>query len=149
MATKLEPMTKRVDPRGYYRAETEDNYGIYKDDTMIFTYEPTDYNGGMACCGLEEISGFLFWLPKTAWCEELQHAFNSLMQTPYLSSGNKPAYRILTLNRTTGHKLANQPAWFIKCLDNYPGAYVIDWTSNPNTGNTDIKTYILPTYAKA
>lgn len=108
----------------------------------IFQY---DNAGNMNCCGMFEVSGWYFTSPKgMEYCEDMQKAFNALILNE-IHDDNGGTGSILLFNVTRNSKTQKivQPEWFIKCLENAPNSYELDWMHNTNTQSTDIKMFVI------
>ena len=154
MATKLTPKVPAKDtPEGKSRYIVKISHGYYDRDRGIWDTEKKSWvftisgDDMISCCGIHETHGFNFPMKKVEYSEELQTVFNEFINHDCLDDDGEPSLRYLVLNRRHGKDKANQPDWFIQCLENYPGATTLDWMKNRNTGTTDIKPYFLPIYA--
>ena len=155
MATKLTPKAPAKDKpeiKSRYIVKASSSY--YDADRGIWDTEKKSWvfsingDGMISCCGIHETFGFQFPMKKVEYSEELQTVFNEFISGGVLDDDGEPSLRYLVLNRSHGKDKANQPDWFIQCLENYPGATTLDWMANRNTNkSTDIKPYFLPIYA--
>lgn len=152
MATKL-AMKKKEDLKnefndfsvqlkdtGSYYFGTEPYQLLYKDKP-IFTY---NYVQGLQCCGIGEVTGWSFPSKQTiTYCEDLQKAFNALILKLNDTDGGQGSIFQFAVTRTRKTKKVVQPEWFVKCLEEAPNSYELDWMPNTNTGNTDIKLFVV------
>lgn len=152
MATKL-AMKKKEDPKnefndfsvqlkdtGSYYYDTDQYQLLYKDKP-IFTY---DYIQGLQCCGIVEVAGWSFPSKQTiTYCEDLQKAFNALILKLKDSSDGDGNIFQFAVTRASRTKKIVQPEWFVKCLEEAPNSYELDWMPNTNTRNTDIKLFVV------
>lgn len=111
----------------------EDEYALLNKGVPIFECYPNE----TSCCGLMELSEFHFRGSQLRYTEELQKSFNTIKA----NNSESKILLVTTRNHTTKELL--QPAWFMKCLENFPGAQHDDWRKNNNTEN-DIQVWILP-----
>lgn len=148
MATTLKPKVEKKEITSEYALTLKSGYYnhhlcIQHNKKDIFEAE---HEAIMAtCCGINEVGGFNFFKSTNEkYNDELQSVFNKYVNHHHLDQDGSPAIRVFVLNRLTKDKKTLQPDWFVQCLNNYPGATCLDWTHNPNTGDTDIKPYFLP-----
>lgn len=109
---------------------------------LIFQY---DNAGNMNCCGMFEVSGWYFTSPKgMAYCEDMQKAFNDLILNEiHDDDGGTGSILLFNVTRNSKTQEIVQPEWFIKCLENAPNSYELDWMHNTNTQSTDIKMFVI------
>lgn len=127
------------DAGSYYYGS--DRYQLLYKDKPIFTYDCVQ---GLHCCGIGEVTGWSFPSKQTiTYCEDLQKAFNALILKLKDTDGGQGSIFQFAVTRTRKTKKVVQPEWFVKCLEEAPNSYELDWMPNTNTGNTDIKLFVV------
>jgi len=149
MATTLKAINKKkplaAKKIGYtftVNSDWDSECTLNKDNRPIFRAEVS----GMRCCAFNEINQLEFPNLKALEHEKpLQEAFNKMLLA-IADSESKGSMQVVILNRPLG-KECKQPAWFEKCLENFPGSYTLPWMPNKTHDpvNSEVKMYMLPT----
>ena len=144
MATALKPVNDKEKELSEYSYKVESDWdnevSLFHKQTRLFHAEI----GYMRCCAFKEINAFEFG-GTPSYNDDLQKTFNAMVEA--ISGRGSGSVHLFVLNKGLKAKKPKQPDWFVKCLENYPGAYCLDWMPNRTHDpiNTEVKMYLLPT----